>query len=131
METTEDEEEELDEDVFEKELGDLGGGCESERGGDQHERPLQTRKRLLLLGCGKADMVEQLINQTLLISGERSQLLPHKGGTISEVEIGQWTQLISPMDDSRASITSVTSYSPEDVTSPQGDWTVVELETHH
>ncbi|MGH0155394.1 UNVERIFIED_CONTAM: hypothetical protein FKN15_029501 [Acipenser sinensis] len=132
METTEDEEEELDDDdVFEKELGELGGDCESERNGDQDEHPLQTRKPLLLLGCGKADMVEQLINQTLLISGERTQLLPHKGGTISEVEIGQWTQLISPMDDSRASITSVTSYSPEDTTSPHGDWTVVELETHH
>uniref|UniRef100_A0A8C0HC54 BTB/POZ domain-containing protein n=1 Tax=Chelonoidis abingdonii TaxID=106734 RepID=A0A8C0HC54_CHEAB len=46
-------------------------------------------------------------------------------------DLGKWTDLLSPLDESRASITSVTSFSPEDVSSPQGDWTVVEVETFH
>ncbi|MBN3290612.1 PRR36 protein, partial [Polypterus senegalus] len=93
------------------------------------ELSMRNRKSLLQLDCEKADMVQQLIQQTLLISGEKAHL-PCKGGTISEVEVSQWTDLISPLNDS-ACITSVTSYSPEDTVSPQGDWTVVELETHH
>ena len=46
-------------------------------------------------------------------------------------ELGRWAELLSPLDESRASITSVTSFSPDDVASPQGDWTVVEVETFH
>ncbi|KAI4828389.1 hypothetical protein KUCAC02_022485, partial [Chaenocephalus aceratus] len=42
----------------------------------------------------------------------------------------RWAELISPMEDSSTSIT-VTSFSPEDAASPQGEWTIVELETHH
>lgn len=50
---------------------------------------------------------------------------------LSDAELGRWAELLSPLDESRASITSVTSFSPDDVTSPQGDWTVVEVETFH
>ncbi|KFO22977.1 hypothetical protein H920_15627 [Fukomys damarensis] len=49
----------------------------------------------------------------------------------SDAELGRWAELLSPLDESRASITSVTSFSPDDVASPQGDWTVVEVETFH
>lgn len=50
---------------------------------------------------------------------------------LSDAELGRWAELLSPLDESRASITSVTSFSPDDVASPQGDWTVVEVETFH
>lgn len=53
-----------------------------------------------------------------------------KGG-VRGAELGKWAELLSPMDESRASITSVTSFSPEGDASPQGDWTVVEVETFH
>uniref|UniRef100_H3AQ62 BTB/POZ domain-containing protein n=1 Tax=Latimeria chalumnae TaxID=7897 RepID=H3AQ62_LATCH len=77
----------------------------------------------------RADLVQQLINQSLRFSREES--LFHSKGSLNEVELSKWSELISPLDESRASITSVTSFSPEDITSPQGDWTVVELETFH
>ena len=50
---------------------------------------------------------------------------------LRDTELGRWAELLSPLDESCASITSVTSFSPDDVASPQGDWTVVEVETFH
>ncbi|KAM4747292.1 proline-rich protein 36 [Rhinophrynus dorsalis] len=72
-------------------------------------------------------LVEQIIGRTLLLAAS-------EGGSRSGargVELGRWAELLSPLDESRASITSVTSFSPEGDTSPQGDWTVVEVETFH
>lgn len=53
------------------------------------------------------------------------------GTVLSDTELGHWGKLLSPLDESCASITSVSSFSPDDVASPQGDWTVVEVETFH
>uniref|UniRef100_A0A8C4TRE9 Uncharacterized protein n=1 Tax=Erpetoichthys calabaricus TaxID=27687 RepID=A0A8C4TRE9_ERPCA len=86
---------------------------------DQKRKVHLLGQQEIKLDCEKADMVQQLIQQTLLISGEKAHL-PCKGGTISEVEVSQWTDLISPLNDS-ACITSVTSYSPEDTVS---EWSV-------
>ncbi|XP_054832311.1 proline-rich protein 36 [Eublepharis macularius] len=86
----------------------------------------------LRLGSIQATVVQQLISRTLLFSSEApSGAIGGKGPVSSEAEISKWTELISPLDESRASITSVTSFSPEDMSSPHGDWTVVEVETFH
>lgn len=74
------------------------------------------------------NLAQYLIKQTLSLSrdGLDSQaFLSPEGETFK-----RWAELISPMDDSSTSIT-VTSFSPEDAASPQGEWTIVELETHH
>ncbi|XP_048345667.1 proline-rich protein 36 isoform X2 [Sphaerodactylus townsendi] len=86
----------------------------------------------LHLGSIQATVVQQLISRTLLFSAEApSGAVGGKGPVNTEAEISKWTELISPLDESRASITSVTSFSPEDMSSPHGDWTVVEVETFH
>ncbi|KAH0629631.1 hypothetical protein JD844_011851 [Phrynosoma platyrhinos] len=91
-----------------------------------------SRDQALHLGNIQATVVQQLINRTLLFPMETpSGAVGGKGAMSSEAEIGKWTELISPLDESRASITSVTSFSPEDMSSPHGDWTVVEVETFH
>ncbi|XP_069087825.1 mucin-17-like [Pleurodeles waltl] len=82
------------------------------------------------LGSLQANVVQQLISRTLLFTAGGSGEVLSKG-VMSEVELGKWTELLSPLEESRASITSVTSFSPEDIASPQGDWTVVEVETFH
>nr|XP_056704030.1 proline-rich protein 36 [Euleptes europaea] len=86
----------------------------------------------LHLGSIQATVVQQLISRTLLFSAEApSGAIGGKGPVSTDAEISKWTELISPLDESRASITSVTSFSPEDMSSPHGDWTVVEVETFH
>ncbi|KAM4676588.1 uncharacterized protein O3C94_009035 [Discoglossus pictus] len=72
-------------------------------------------------------LVEQIIGRTLLLAASEGGV---RGGARG-VELGRWAELLSPLDESRASITSVTSFSPEGDPSPQGDWTVVEVETFH
>ncbi|KPP75697.1 hypothetical protein Z043_105036 [Scleropages formosus] len=84
----------------------------------------------------KVDIVQQLINQTLLLAGDSCPpllLLPGGGGgTLSPLESSLWPSLLPPLTPSSATVTSVSSFSPEDQgSSPQGEWTVVELETHH
>lgn len=74
------------------------------------------------------NLAQYLIKQTLSLSRdclETEAFLPHEKETFK-----RWAELISPMEDSSTSIT-VTSFSPEDAASPQGEWTIVELETHH
>lgn len=84
----------------------------------------------------KVDIVHQLINQTLLLNGDGCSsllLLPGRaGGTLSPLESSLWPSLIPPLTPPSATVTSVSSFSPETSgSSPQGEWTVVELETHH
>lgn len=74
------------------------------------------------------NLAQYLIKQTLSLSRDCLDLqafLPHEKETFK-----RWAELISPLEDSTTSIT-VTSFSPEDAASPQGEWTIVELETHH
>ncbi|XP_032868186.1 uncharacterized protein LOC116966111 isoform X2 [Amblyraja radiata] len=85
--------------------------------------------RVLSLQIEPVEVVQQLINHTLLLSGDGVKL--QSKVMVDKAELSKWTNLISPLDDSTASITSVTSFSPEDLSSSQGEWTVVELETHH
>ncbi|XP_028978043.2 titin isoform X6 [Esox lucius] len=84
----------------------------------------------------KVDMVQQLINQTLLLTGDGCSsllLLPGGGGgTLSPLEASLWPNLLPPLTPPSATVTSVSSFSPEAPgQSQQGEWTVVELETHH
>ncbi|XP_042318885.1 BTB/POZ domain-containing protein 8 isoform X2 [Sceloporus undulatus] len=72
------------------------------------------------------DLAQYLINQTLFLARDSSQ--PQGKAQIDT--FSRWTELISPLDDSSASIT-VASFSSEDCSSPQGEWTILELETHH
>ncbi|XP_071005806.1 BTB/POZ domain-containing protein 8 isoform X2 [Oncorhynchus clarkii lewisi] len=75
------------------------------------------------------NLAQYLIKQTLSLSRDcldaQQIFLPHEKETFK-----RWAELISPLEDSTTSIT-VTSFSPEDAASPQGEWTIVELETHH
>ncbi|XP_037390809.1 AP2-interacting clathrin-endocytosis protein isoform X1 [Pygocentrus nattereri] len=74
------------------------------------------------------NLAQYLIKQTLSLSRDcvnEQAFLPHEKESFK-----RWAELISPLDDSTTSIT-VTSFSPEDAASPQGEWTIVELETHH
>lgn len=84
----------------------------------------------------KVDIVHQLINQTLLLAGDGCSplfLLPGgAGGTLSPLESSLWPNLLPPLTPPSATVTSVSSFSPEvPGSSAQGEWTVVELETHH
>ena len=85
----------------------------------------------------KVDMVQQLINQTLLLSGDGGcpplLLLPMgTGGTLSPLESSLWPSLLPPLITPSATVTSISSFSPDSQgSSPPGDWTVVELETQH
>ncbi|XP_062853382.1 BTB/POZ domain-containing protein 8 [Trichomycterus rosablanca] len=76
------------------------------------------------------NLAQYLIKQTLSLSRDcvnEQTFINHE----KEIQgFKRWAELISPMDDSTTSIT-VTSFSPEDAASPQGEWTIVELETHH
>uniref|UniRef100_A0A674PJH4 BTB/POZ domain-containing protein n=1 Tax=Takifugu rubripes TaxID=31033 RepID=A0A674PJH4_TAKRU len=74
------------------------------------------------------NLAQYLIKQTLSLSRD---FLDYEAILSPEKEnFKRWAELISPMEDSSTSIT-VTSFSPEDAASPQGEWTIVELETHH
>ncbi|XP_058496465.1 mucin-12 [Solea solea] len=84
----------------------------------------------------KVDIVQHLINQTLLLNGDGCSsllLMPGgAGGTLSPLESSLWPSLLPPLTPPSATVTSVSSFSPEATgSSPQGEWTVVELETHH
>ncbi|XP_051994312.1 inner centromere protein-like [Xyrauchen texanus] len=84
----------------------------------------------------KVDIVQQLINQTLLLAGDGCSpllLLPGvTGGTLSPLESSLWPNLLPPLTPPSATVTSVSSFSSEAPgSSSQGEWTVVELETHH
>lgn len=100
----------------------------------------------LPLGALQASVVQHLLSRTLLLAategatGDSGCVSGSAGGggsaggartALSDAELGRWAELLSPLDGSRASITSITSFSPDDVASPQGDWTVVEVETFH
>ncbi|KAK3575280.1 hypothetical protein QTP86_023400 [Hemibagrus guttatus] len=76
------------------------------------------------------NLAQYLIKQTLSLSQDcvNEQAFIHHEKDIQGFK--RWAELISPMEDSTTSIT-VTSFSPEDAASPQGEWTIVELETHH
>ncbi|XP_027693830.1 AP2-interacting clathrin-endocytosis protein isoform X4 [Vombatus ursinus] len=67
-----------------------------------------------------------LINQTLLLARDGSQ----PQGKAHVDTLSGWRELTSPLGDSSASLT-VTSFSSEDCSSPQGEWTILELETQH
>ncbi|GLD60364.1 protein piccolo isoform X1 [Lates japonicus] len=85
----------------------------------------------------KVDMVQQLINQTLMLSGDGGcpplLLLPvGTGGTLSPLESSMWPNMLPQFSPPAATVTSVSSYSPDSRgSSPPGDWTVVEVETQH
>ncbi|XP_014841672.1 PREDICTED: proline-rich protein 36 [Poecilia mexicana] len=104
--------------------------CDSDRPSPEQPPPLD-------LDWGKkVDIVQQLINQTLLLNGDGCSsllLLPGgAGGTLSPLESSLWPSLLPPLTPPSATVTSVSSFSPEATgSSPQGEWTVVELETHH
>ncbi|XP_035888641.1 proline-rich protein 36-like, partial [Phyllostomus discolor] len=101
----------------------------------------------LPLGALQASVVQHLLSRTLLLAAAEGATGDRGGGAgtagsggggaagsrtaLSDAELGRWAELLSPLDESRASITSVTSFSPDDMASPQGDWTVVEVETFH
>lgn len=85
----------------------------------------------------KVDMVQQLINQTLMLSGDGGcpplLLLPvGPGGSLSPLESSMWPSLPPQFSPPSATVISVSSYSPDSrVSSPPEDWTVVEVETQH
>ncbi|XP_010005055.1 PREDICTED: uncharacterized protein KIAA1107-like [Chaetura pelagica] len=72
------------------------------------------------------NLAQCLINQTLFLARDGS----NPQGTSQIDTFSRWTELMSPLDDSSASIT-VASFSSEDCSSPHGEWTILELETHH
>lgn len=116
--------------IYEVESGAETSGLDEEDG----SRCLcaASQEQGLHLGSIQATVVQQLISRTLLFSADAPLgAVGGKGPVSNEAEISKWTELISPLDESRASITSVTSFSPEDMSSPHGDWTVVEVETFH
>uniref|UniRef100_A0A665W4L2 BTB/POZ domain-containing protein n=1 Tax=Echeneis naucrates TaxID=173247 RepID=A0A665W4L2_ECHNA len=117
-----------------------GGGrrVTSPHGGTQgfyrHLRPMPPQD---LEWNKKVDMVQQLINQTLMLSGDDScpplLLLPvGTGGTLSPLESSMWPSMLPQFSPPAATVTSVSSYSPDSQgSSTPGDWTVVEVETQH
>ncbi|KAL0603841.1 AP2-interacting clathrin-endocytosis protein [Plecturocebus cupreus] len=71
------------------------------------------------------NLAQYLINQTLLLARDSS-----KPQGVAHIDtLNKWSELTSPLDDSSASIT-MASFSSEDC-SPQGEWTILELETQH
>ncbi|XP_048207916.1 BTB/POZ domain-containing protein 8 isoform X2 [Perognathus longimembris pacificus] len=71
------------------------------------------------------NLAQYLISQTLLLARDNS-----KPQGIAHVDtLNKWSELTSPLDTSSASIT-MASFSSEDC-SPQGEWTILELETQH
>ncbi|XP_037014816.2 proline-rich protein 36 [Artibeus jamaicensis] len=115
------------------------------RGASRSGKPARLGE--LPLGALQASVVQHLLSRTLLLAAAEGAAGDHSGGpgttgsggggaagsrtALSDAELGRWAELLSPLDESRASITSVTSFSPDDMASPQGDWTVVEVETFH
>ncbi|KAL4608318.1 hypothetical protein GN956_G25053 [Arapaima gigas] len=131
----EEEEEEEEEDKEEEEEGSQAyKDNEDDRSSHFAERDWTLLRQLLsdqesslgIINCVPEDLnlAQYLIKQTLALS--RDCLTP----PLEQETFKRWAELISPMEDSGTSIT-VTSFSPEDAASPQGEWTIVELETHH
>lgn len=84
----------------------------------------------------KVDMVQQLINHTLMLCADESCPLLHlpmgAGGSLSPLESSMWPHLLPQLRAPAATVTAVSSYSPDNrCSSPPGDWTVVEVETQH
>lgn len=83
----------------------------------------------------RVDVVQQLINHTLMLSRDCPPLLllpVGSGGTLSPLESSSWPALLPQFRPPDATVTSVSSYSPDSQgSSPPGDWTVVEVETQH
>uniref|UniRef100_F7GDE7 BTB/POZ domain-containing protein 8 n=1 Tax=Monodelphis domestica TaxID=13616 RepID=F7GDE7_MONDO len=71
------------------------------------------------------DLAQYLINQTLLLARDSSK----PQGKAHVDTFSRWSDLTSPLDDS-SSLTMM-SFSSEDCSSPQGEWTILELETQH
>uniref|UniRef100_A0A8C5R2M7 BTB/POZ domain-containing protein 8 n=1 Tax=Leptobrachium leishanense TaxID=445787 RepID=A0A8C5R2M7_9ANUR len=69
-------------------------------------------------------LAQYLINQTLRLSRENSK----SQGKAHVNTSSKWGDLSSPFDDSTSA--TMTSFSPDD-SSPHGEWTILELETHH
>ncbi|CAH7283983.1 proline-rich protein 36 [Phodopus roborovskii] len=127
--------------------GSGGGKTTAAAGSGASSRsPKSARLGELPLGALQASVVQHLLSRTLLLAAAEGAGAGSEGGSggagggsvpggsrapLSDAELGRWAELLSPLDESRASITSVTSFSPDDVASPQGDWTVVEVETFH
>ncbi|KAM9324767.1 BTB/POZ domain-containing protein 8 [Gastrophryne carolinensis] len=63
-------------------------------------------------------LAQYLINQTLVLARENSK---SQGKA--------WGDPSSPFEDSTS--LTVTSFSPDECSSPHGEWTILELETHH
>ncbi|KAM9005879.1 BTB/POZ domain-containing protein 8 isoform 2-T2 [Sarcophilus harrisii] len=72
------------------------------------------------------NLAQYLINQTLLLARDSSK----PQGKAHVDTLSRWSDLTSPLDDSSASLT-MTSFSSEDCSSPQGEWTILEVETQH
>ncbi|XP_072318666.1 uncharacterized protein prr36a [Eucyclogobius newberryi] len=112
-------------------------GSPTQNGDSSSPAESPERPSPLDLEWGKnVDIVHQLINHTLLLNGDGCSsllLLPGgAGGTLSPLESSLWPTLLPPLTPPSATVTSVSSFSPETSgTSSQGEWTVVELETHH
>ncbi|XP_068599694.1 BTB/POZ domain-containing protein 8 [Brachionichthys hirsutus] len=126
--------------AFERSSDKDGNGkpkAEEERTGEFAERDWSLLRQLLSdhesnLGVinpvpEELNLAQYLIKQTLSLSRDCAD---RQNGLSPEKETKRWAELISPLEDSSTSIT-VTSFSPEDAASPQGEWTIVELETHH
>ncbi|XP_015241000.1 PREDICTED: uncharacterized protein KIAA1107-like [Cyprinodon variegatus] len=117
---------------------DVKRQTDEEKGGDFAERDWGLLRQLLSehesnLGVinpvpEELNLAQYLIKQTLSLS--RDSLDTQAFLSPEKESFKRWAELISPLEDSSTSIT-VTSFSPEDAASPQGEWTIVELETHH
>ncbi|XP_028638178.1 AP2-interacting clathrin-endocytosis protein isoform X2 [Grammomys surdaster] len=70
-------------------------------------------------------LAQYLINQTLLLARDSSK---HQGSAHADTW-NRWSELSSPLDDSTASATTASISSID--CSPQGEWTILELETQH
>lgn len=84
----------------------------------------------------KVDMVQQLINHTLMLCGDGTCPLVHlpvgTGGCLCPLESSMWPHLLPQLSAPAATVTAVSSYSPDTrCSSPPGEWTVVEVETQH
>lgn len=70
-------------------------------------------------------LAQYLINQTLLLARDSSK----PQGSAHADTWNRWSELSSPLDDLTASATTVSVSSTD--CSPQGEWTILELETQH
>ncbi|XP_021018311.2 AP2-interacting clathrin-endocytosis protein isoform X3 [Mus caroli] len=70
-------------------------------------------------------LAQYLINQTLLLARDSSK----PQGSAHADTWNRWSELSSPLDDSATSATTASVSSTD--CSPQGEWTILELETQH